>query len=46
VNGRSKTNFDDMVRLDLQYARTWTVWMDIKILAKTPKVVVGGDGAY
>jgi exopolysaccharide biosynthesis polyprenyl glycosylphosphotransferase len=46
VNGRSKTNFDDMVRLDLQYARTWTVWMDIKILAKTPKAVFGGEGAY
>ena len=46
VNGRSKTNFDDMVRLDLQYARTWTVWMDIKILAKTPKAVLGGEGAY
>ena len=46
VNGRSKTNFDDMVRLDLQYARTWSIWMDLKILAKTPKAVVGGHGAY
>ena len=46
VNGRSKTNFDDMVRLDLQYARTWTIWMDLKILAKTPKAVLGGEGAY
>jgi lipopolysaccharide/colanic/teichoic acid biosynthesis glycosyltransferase len=42
VNGRSKTNFDDMVRLDLQYARTWTIWMDLKILAKTPKAMLGG----
>jgi exopolysaccharide biosynthesis polyprenyl glycosylphosphotransferase len=46
VNGRSKTNFDDMVRLDLQYARTWTIWMDLQILAKTPKAVLGGEGAY
>ncbi|MGH9524222.1 MAG: sugar transferase [Terriglobales bacterium] len=46
VNGRSKTNFDDMVRLDLQYARTWTIWMDLKIMAKTPKAVLGGEGAY
>lgn len=46
VNGRSKTNFDDMVRLDLQYARTWSIWMDLKILAKTPKAVMGGEGAY
>jgi lipopolysaccharide/colanic/teichoic acid biosynthesis glycosyltransferase len=35
-----------MVRLDLQYARDWSIWMDIKILLKTPKAVVSGDGAY
>src|SRR5205807_2381516 len=28
VNGRSKTTFDDMVRLDLEYARTWSFWLD------------------
>ena len=33
VGGRSRVKFDDMVRLDLQYARTWSPWMDIKILA-------------
>jgi lipopolysaccharide/colanic/teichoic acid biosynthesis glycosyltransferase len=46
VSGRSRTTFDEMVRLDLQYARDWTIWMDIKILLKTPKAVVSGDGAY
>lgn len=46
VAGRSKTKFDDMVRLDLQYARTWTFWMDVKILLRTPRAVVMGDGAY
>jgi lipopolysaccharide/colanic/teichoic acid biosynthesis glycosyltransferase len=46
VAGRSKTKFDDMVRLDLQYARTWTLWMDVKILLRTPRAVVMGDGAY
>ncbi|MGH9407500.1 MAG: sugar transferase [Terriglobia bacterium] len=45
VHGRSKTTFDDMVRLDLKYARTWSVWLDLKILLKTPKVVVSGEGA-
>jgi lipopolysaccharide/colanic/teichoic acid biosynthesis glycosyltransferase len=35
-----------MVRLDLQYATTWTPWMDLKILLRTPAAVVNGDGAY
>jgi lipopolysaccharide/colanic/teichoic acid biosynthesis glycosyltransferase len=46
VNGRSRVGFDDMVRLDLQYARGWSLWLDIKILARTPRAVVFGDGAY
>jgi lipopolysaccharide/colanic/teichoic acid biosynthesis glycosyltransferase len=46
VGGRSRLKFDDMVRLDLQYATTWTVWLDLKILLRTPAVVVFGDGAY
>lgn len=45
VNGRSQVKFDDMVRLDLQYARTWSPWMDLKILLRTPAAIVGGEGA-
>jgi len=46
VNGRSRTTFDDMVRLDLQYATSWSVWLDLKILLRTPRAVIAGDGAY
>jgi lipopolysaccharide/colanic/teichoic acid biosynthesis glycosyltransferase len=46
VNGRSRTTFDEMVRLDLQYAMSWSVWLDLKILVRTPRAVVAGDGAY
>ncbi len=46
VCGRSKVKFDDMVRLDLQYARSWSPWMDLKILARTPGAVVLGEGAH
>jgi exopolysaccharide biosynthesis polyprenyl glycosylphosphotransferase len=46
VAGRSRTKFDEMVRLDLQYIRAWTIWLDIKILLRTPRVVLSGDGAY
>jgi lipopolysaccharide/colanic/teichoic acid biosynthesis glycosyltransferase len=35
-----------MVRLDLTYARTWSLWLDIKILLQTPGAVFRGDGAY
>lgn len=46
VSGRSRVRFDDMVRLDLQYARDWSFWMDVRILLQTPRAVVLGDGAY
>jgi exopolysaccharide biosynthesis polyprenyl glycosylphosphotransferase len=46
VRGRSKTCFDDMVRLDLEYARNWTLWLDLKILLQTPLAVLNGVGAH
>jgi len=46
VEGRSRTQFDDMVRLDLEYARKWTIWLDLKILLQTPAAVVSGEGAH
>ena len=46
VKGRSRTTFDEMVRLDLQYVRDWSLWLDIKILSQTPWVVLNGKGAY
>lgn len=46
VSGRSSVKFDDMVRLDLRYARTWSPWTDVKILWRTPGAVVLGNGAH
>jgi lipopolysaccharide/colanic/teichoic acid biosynthesis glycosyltransferase len=46
VEGRSRTRFDDMVRLDLKYARGWSIWLDLKILAQTPGAVLKGEGAH
>jgi lipopolysaccharide/colanic/teichoic acid biosynthesis glycosyltransferase len=46
VTGRSRTRFDDMVRLDLRYCQTWSMWLDLKILLSTPRAVFGGEGAY
>jgi lipopolysaccharide/colanic/teichoic acid biosynthesis glycosyltransferase len=46
VYGRSKTTFDQMVRLDLQYSRSWSPLLDLKILLQTPRAMLSGDGAY
>jgi lipopolysaccharide/colanic/teichoic acid biosynthesis glycosyltransferase len=46
VSGRSRVTFDDMVRLDLHYARTSSLWMDVKILWRTPGAVLLGEGAH
>jgi len=46
VKGRSSTSFNEMVRLDLKYTKEWSLWMDIKILFKTPWAVIKGKGAY
>jgi exopolysaccharide biosynthesis polyprenyl glycosylphosphotransferase len=46
VTGRSRTTFDEMVRLDLKYISEWSLWLDLKIMFKTPKAVMSGKGAY
>lgn len=45
VDGRSRVKFDEMVRLDIRYARSWSLWLDIKILLQTPRAVLSGNGA-
>ena len=42
VSGRNRLPFDEMVRLDLLYARTWSPWLDLKILLRTPRAMVAG----
>jgi lipopolysaccharide/colanic/teichoic acid biosynthesis glycosyltransferase len=46
VGGRSRVKFDETVRLDLRYAKSWSPWLDIKILMRTPRAVLMGEGAY
>jgi lipopolysaccharide/colanic/teichoic acid biosynthesis glycosyltransferase len=46
VSGRNQiSDFDDWVRLDLEYIRTWSFWLDVKILLLTLPAVVRGRGA-
>jgi len=46
VQGRSSCSFDEMVRLDIKYTTEWSLWLDIKILFKTPWAVIKAKGAY
>jgi exopolysaccharide biosynthesis polyprenyl glycosylphosphotransferase len=45
ANGRNRINdFNEWVKLDLQYIDNWSLWMDIKILLKTIPAVFRGTG--
>jgi len=46
VSGRSRTCFDEMVRLDLRYSQSWSLWLDLKIILATPLAIVAGEGAH
>ena len=46
ISGRSDiTDFEDVVKLDEDYIRTWSFGLDFKIILKTVKGMVSGDGA-
>ncbi|MFN7310408.1 MAG: sugar transferase [Vampirovibrionales bacterium] len=44
--GRASINsFDDVVKLDVDYIKTWSIWRDLTILMNTPKAVLLARGA-
>lgn len=45
INGRNAISFDKWMLLDLQYMDEWSLWLDLKILAKTVPAVLRGAGA-
>ena len=45
VSGRSNiTDFEEIVKMDVEYIENWSLWLDIKIIFKTVKLVFDGDG--
>lgn len=46
VSGRSALSFEEMIALDLEYIRSQSYWLDVKLLFRTIIVVVKGDNAY
>lgn len=45
VSGRSDLNFEDEIRLDLHYITQWSLLLDLKIIWRTPFVLLKGQGA-
>ena len=46
VSGRAEIGFDEMVEMDLTYARNGRLAFDLTILLRTFRAVVSGRGAY
>jgi len=44
VSGRNRLSFEDMVRLDIEYLRHWSIGLDFKLLFKTIPTVLLGTG--
>jgi lipopolysaccharide/colanic/teichoic acid biosynthesis glycosyltransferase len=45
VSGRNNTTYEERVALDRRYVEQHSIWLDLRILFKTIKVVVARDGA-
>jgi lipopolysaccharide/colanic/teichoic acid biosynthesis glycosyltransferase len=45
VTSRNTTNFDDQVRLDIEYVHKQSLWLDIRIILMTPFVILSTRGA-
>jgi lipopolysaccharide/colanic/teichoic acid biosynthesis glycosyltransferase len=45
VSGRNAIDFEEWMKLDLEYIDNWSLWLDFKILLKTIPAVVLGKGA-
>jgi exopolysaccharide biosynthesis polyprenyl glycosylphosphotransferase len=46
VSGRSDLTYADRVRLDMQYIRNWSIWLDLQLLLQTIPAVLRSKGAY
>ena len=46
TSGRSTTTFSKMIELDLEYIKIWSLWLDLRIMLKTPAAILKINEAY
>ncbi len=46
VSGRSRTSFEERVKMDVYYVRDWSIWLDLILLARTVRTLVSDRSAY
>lgn len=46
VSGRSELGYEDRVRLDMHYIRSYSIWTDIEVMLRTVPAILKGVGAY
>ncbi len=46
VNGRADLDLGQRVRLELDYIQNYSLWGDVRILARTVVALISGRGAY
>lgn len=46
VQGRGRVSFNEMVRMDIQYIRQWSLLLDLMLIIKTPLALFKAEGAY
>lgn len=46
VSGRNNVDYEERIKMDMQYIMNWNLWLDLNILFKTIPAVLKKDGAY
>jgi lipopolysaccharide/colanic/teichoic acid biosynthesis glycosyltransferase len=46
ISGRQEVDYAERVRIDMHYIQNWSIWLDMKIILKTPLTVLRREGAY
>jgi lipopolysaccharide/colanic/teichoic acid biosynthesis glycosyltransferase len=46
VSGRNDIGYSERVQIDVHFVERWSLWMELKILFKTPFVILHREGAY
>ncbi len=46
VEGRQEVSYNERVRMDIYYITNWSLWLDLKILMRTPSKIIRAHGAY